>query len=80
MNGRPSPRPTLHDSSRNGVETSVNTQQSTVDSCIPVREGSGDPKSEYIMCSVDITKIMDSFREFVIDTDPLRDLFSQLVA
>ena len=47
---------------------------------IPVREGSGDPKSEDIPCSGDITMIMDSLGEFLIDTDPLRDLFSQPVA
>ena len=33
-----------------------------------------------IPCLGDITMIMDSLREFVIDTDPLRDLFSQPVA
>ena len=36
--------------------------------------------SEDIPCLGDITMIMDSLREFVIDTDPLRDLFSQPVA
>ena len=64
----------------NTEEPSVNTQQSTVDSCIPVREGSGDPKSEDFPCSGDIAMIMDSLREFVIDTDPLRNLFSHPVA
>ena len=39
-----------------------------------------DILSEDIPCSGDITMIMDSLREFVIDTDPLRDLFSQPVA
>ena len=34
----------------------------------------------HIPCLGDITMIMDSLREFVIDTDPLRDLFSQPVA
>ena len=42
--------------------------------------GPEDPKSEDIPCLGDITMIMDSLREFVIDTDPLRDLFSQPVA
>ena len=64
----------------NTEQPSGNTQESTVNSCIPVREGSGDPKSEDIPCLGDITMIMDSLREFVIDTDPLRDLFSQPVA
>ena len=57
----------------------VNTEETsgnTVDSFIPVREGSGDPKSEDIPCSGDIAMIMDSLRELVIDTDPLRDLFT----
>ena len=45
-----------------------------------VREGSGDPKSEDIPCLAYITMIMDSLREFGIDNDPLRDLFSQPVA
>ena len=64
----------------NTEQHSGNTQESTVNSCIPVREGSGDPKSEDIPCLGDITMIMDSLREFVIDTDPLRDSFSQPVA
>ena len=64
----------------NTEEHSGNTQQSTVNSCITVREGSGDPKSEDFPCSGNITMIMDSLKEFVIDTDPLRDLFIQPVA
>ena len=40
----------------------------------------GDLKSEDIPCLGDITMIMNSLRDFVIDTDPLRDLFSQPVA
>ena len=33
----------------NAEESSGNTQQSMVDTCIPVREGSGDPKSEDLL-------------------------------